>query len=433
MPELLDHLKSIKWLFSFDGRSNRLQFWQVYFGLALAFVPWVLLLNVPQTEMVAEAIGLFGSIPFFWVMLASQIRRWHDRDKSAWWSLMSAIPWLGWVWVVVEVGALKGTDGPNKYGTLQEETVLPDAEIRADETTDSRRFWAGVLVGFTITFLIQLLVPPWGLFLGPYVGGIVARSGGRGATAAFYSHFAFGLVLFFTGGAQSQFFSSSTMTLGQAVVGNVTDALVLSVGLGVWPGLVLGLIGGWSGQAASWASRPREHSGKAEPGREVQSHAPEQSSPLESTPDLAGQSEAPEPQFVGIGGWLILPAIGLVLGPIIGVVGLITGLALYTDVEAAGYGGVYALEILVQIALLAFLIYTATRFFGKKRNAPAYCITLFVLGVAASFILLVIELGAGAEVFAIESGKALAQGTISAAIWIPYFRVSKRVKATFVN
>ncbi|MGD0183713.1 MAG: DUF2569 domain-containing protein [Roseiarcus sp.] len=132
-------------------------------------------------------------------------------------------------------------------------------------------------------------------------------------------------------------------------------------------------------------------------------------------------------------GWLALPAIGLVLGPIVAVVFLIAGLRLFSDAEHAGYGGVYALELLVQVGMLAFITYAAMRFFGKKRDAPSTIIALLIAGLVSNGVLLLVELGAGAEVFAIESGKQLVRDIVGAAIWIPYFRVSKRVKMTFVN
>lgn len=140
-----------------------------------------------------------------------------------------------------------------------------------------------------------------------------------------------------------------------------------------------------------------------------------------------------DPKLCGIGGWLILPAIGLVLTPILSVLGLIASLALFSDVADAGHGGIYALEIVVELGLLIFLLYAAARFFGKRTNAPSVMIALMIIGIVAQGVLLVIELSAGAEVFALESGKALARGIIGGAIWIPYFRLSKRVKATFVN
>lgn len=145
------------------------------------------------------------------------------------------------------------------------------------------------------------------------------------------------------------------------------------------------------------------------------------------------QSEGVDPKLAGIGGWLILPAIGFVLGPIIGVIMLIPAFQMYSEVARAGYGGIYALELVVGLGLLAFVIYAAALFFQKKEKAPRVIIGLIIVSLVASGALLVIELGAGAEVFARETIKQLIRDIIGAAIWIPYFRVSKRVKATFVH
>ena len=145
------------------------------------------------------------------------------------------------------------------------------------------------------------------------------------------------------------------------------------------------------------------------------------------------QTQTPDPKLVGIGGWLILPAIGLVLGPVIEVIGLVVALGLMSDVEDAGYGGVHAINIVAAVGLLAFMVYTATRFFGKKSNAPAVMIAFLAIQLVVLILLLLVELGAGAEEYAVESVKALVRSAIGAAIWIPYFKVSKRVKATFVN
>lgn len=140
-----------------------------------------------------------------------------------------------------------------------------------------------------------------------------------------------------------------------------------------------------------------------------------------------------EPHLVGIGGWLILPAIGLILGSIVLVVSLIASLAMFSRVADAGYGGLYSLEIVVGLGFLVFYIYAATCFFGKRNNAPATIISLIIASIIASGVLIVIEMCAGAEELAVGWEREIVRDIIVAAIWISYFKVSKRVKATFVN
>ena len=151
-------------------------------------------------------------------------------------------------------------------------------------------------------------------------------------------------------------------------------------------------------------------------------------------PEPATETEASHTQnLVGIKGWLLLPAIGFILGPIVGAISLINALGVYPAVVKTKYAGVFTLELLVIAGLLVFMIYVAILFFKKNRSAPSTIITLMVVNLVSALLLLVIELNAGADAFAAQSGKQVIRSIISAAIWIPYFRMSKRVKATFVN
>jgi uncharacterized membrane protein YhaH (DUF805 family) len=78
-------------------------------------------------------------IPLIWIGLAIGAKRLHDRDKSAWWLLvfyaapgilstagnrledvgfiiLHVISFAISVWAFVELGCLRGTPGPNRYG-----------------------------------------------------------------------------------------------------------------------------------------------------------------------------------------------------------------------------------------------------------------------------------------------------------------------------
>ena len=116
-------------LFSFQGRVNRAKFWLVH------VVMWVVLLIVfsailgsaamssdPQAAL--QSVGAVGGIILLvvyilalWIGLAIAAKRWHDRNKSAWWILIVFVPVVGPFWYLIECGFLKGTTGANKYGS----------------------------------------------------------------------------------------------------------------------------------------------------------------------------------------------------------------------------------------------------------------------------------------------------------------------------
>ena len=105
-----------KLLFSFEGRINRQPYWM--FVLAVIAVTFVLVgISMVIGEKVGTILLVLFQLAVLWSALAIQVKRWHDRDKSAWWLLMNLVPFVGAIWVFVECGCLRGTEGQNQYGT----------------------------------------------------------------------------------------------------------------------------------------------------------------------------------------------------------------------------------------------------------------------------------------------------------------------------
>jgi uncharacterized membrane protein YhaH (DUF805 family) len=117
-------------LFSFEGRIRRLHYWLVSIGVgAVASVIGGVLFSF-SGMIVMTAAGPIWHAPNpiagvlllalyaaeIWIGLALGAKRCHDRDKSAWFLLISLIPFLGALWLLIELGFLDGTPGPNKYG-----------------------------------------------------------------------------------------------------------------------------------------------------------------------------------------------------------------------------------------------------------------------------------------------------------------------------
>ncbi|TPG13247.1 DUF805 domain-containing protein [Sphingomonas oligophenolica] len=93
----------------FQGRSTRREFWMFHL-LPVAIV--ILAIMLQGASMVLAAIALLAmAVP----LLAVQIRRFHDQDRSGWFVAINLIPYLGSLIVLVML-ALPGTAGENRFG-----------------------------------------------------------------------------------------------------------------------------------------------------------------------------------------------------------------------------------------------------------------------------------------------------------------------------
>ncbi|WP_274630432.1 DUF805 domain-containing protein [Arvimicrobium flavum] len=113
-----------KWLLtSFDGRINRAKFWAGIGALFVAGLVATIIDMLVGSEMDFGEAGKLGvvslivSLASIYLGLALYAKRWHDRDKSGWWSLIVLIPVIGALWILIELGILEGTRGSNRYGS----------------------------------------------------------------------------------------------------------------------------------------------------------------------------------------------------------------------------------------------------------------------------------------------------------------------------
>ena len=139
----------------FRGRVNRAKYWVVIVIVAvvdgiLRGVGFVAEQRAGDSlaallTLLAIALIILGvAAAFFVAGLAVATKRLHDRDKSAWWLLvfyllpavlagtgagvtLATDSWLGiglfgavasaiGIWAFIELGCLRGTPGPNRYG-----------------------------------------------------------------------------------------------------------------------------------------------------------------------------------------------------------------------------------------------------------------------------------------------------------------------------
>ena len=83
--------------------------------------------NLVVTVMIVNPVGSLAdftsSLDVFLILLTPVLvnfavlaKRWHDRNKSAWWAFILLVPVIGVLWTSVECGFFKGTLGKNRFG-----------------------------------------------------------------------------------------------------------------------------------------------------------------------------------------------------------------------------------------------------------------------------------------------------------------------------
>ena len=117
-------MRILSLLLSFRGRINRSMFW---LGHLLSVVLVIALLGLGYAIGAAivedKAPDLFAGVwvsaavlLYVWMFLALCTKRFHDHDSSAWWCLILAIPAIGLLFFLIELGMFRGTKGGNRYG-----------------------------------------------------------------------------------------------------------------------------------------------------------------------------------------------------------------------------------------------------------------------------------------------------------------------------
>ena len=151
-------------LFAFGGRICRQKFWLMQAIISLASISLAVCVGVIyflsgnlQTVAV-ESIATLWIGGTWWMILAVSAKRWHDRGKSGWWSLIMLIPMVGLIWALVELGFLKGDYGYNRYG---------HEDVSSSETVAKWTFWS------SLAFAVVLLSGgTWGILFSSGTLGI---------------------------------------------------------------------------------------------------------------------------------------------------------------------------------------------------------------------------------------------------------------------
>ncbi|MCY4435854.1 MAG: DUF805 domain-containing protein [Chloroflexi bacterium] len=137
-----DQPSELSVFFSFSGRINRVTFWAgqitllaVYFLGAIASETIYVATEDTDAQYVVALMYLIGFALLLYCKFAILAKRWHDHDKSGWWSLIGLVPVIGAIWIFIELGCFVGDEDWNRFGPPPNgRTVGPPPDRKAKQT-----------------------------------------------------------------------------------------------------------------------------------------------------------------------------------------------------------------------------------------------------------------------------------------------------------
>jgi uncharacterized membrane protein YhaH (DUF805 family) len=98
---------------SFEGRVPRNHFW---FTQALGFLLFLAATLFDERSTVGWFGVMFFTVMAVWILVAGQVRRFHDLGFSGYWVLLNFLPFAGSLFVLSFLGFFKGRPNANRFG-----------------------------------------------------------------------------------------------------------------------------------------------------------------------------------------------------------------------------------------------------------------------------------------------------------------------------
>lgn len=119
------YLDAARKTFVFQGRSGRTEFWS-FTVINLAVLSCLAVADQHSAGAAGQsAVGMASGLCFLLLSVpqtALMIRRLHDTDRSAWWVLIAALPFIG-VFVLLGMAAVESDQTNNRYGPVPGDRV----------------------------------------------------------------------------------------------------------------------------------------------------------------------------------------------------------------------------------------------------------------------------------------------------------------------